>query len=258
VIKRYQSGFTLIEMIVAVALSAMVATMAYQSFEGASRNAGRIRQVLSTTNKLDKTWQIIAKDIRNILPPGSGQGPNPNVQPPSGGGNPGGKNGPAQPNPNVVQAPPIPALFQAASLKVKGKGSLQVIMQFTLRGWVNPLGRIRSDMQHVSYRLDEGKLIRDFIPERNEPLDQLDFERQGNHQTLITDVSDVQLRFLSKGKIASDGKSTLEGEDYSERWEPTWPPLDSGNAGDVPIAVEITLEVNGGRSVRLFELPLAQ
>jgi general secretion pathway protein J len=256
-VKRYQRGFTLIEMIVAVALSAMVATMAYQSFEGASRNAGRIREVLNTTNKLDKTWQIIAKDIRNILPPGSGQvrNPPPTNNPSS---TPGGKGGGPPPNPNVVQAPPVPALFQAASLKVKGGESLQVLMQFTLRGWVNPLGRLRSDLQHVSYRIDEGKLIRDFIPERNEKQDELDFERQGIHQTLISGVTDVQLRFLSKGRIASDGKSTLEGEDYSERWEPTWPPLDNPNAGDIPIAVEITLEINGGRSVRLFELPLAQ
>jgi general secretion pathway protein J len=256
-VKRHQRGFTLIEMIVAVALSAMVATMAYQSFEGASRNAGRIREVLNTTNKLDKTWQIIAKDIRNILPPGSGQGANQNIPTLPPGPTGGGRGG--VPNPNVVQVvPPPPALFKAASVKVKSGESSQVLMQFTLRGWVNPLGRLRSDLQHVSYRIDEGKLIRDFIPERNEDQQELDFERQGIHQTMISGVTDVQLRFLSKGRIASDGKSTLEGEDYSERWEPTWPPLDNPNASDIPVALEITLEINGGRSVRLFELPLAQ
>jgi general secretion pathway protein J len=57
--------------------------------------------------------------------------------------------------------------------------------------------------------------------------------------------------------VKSSGKSVLEGSDYSSDWEETWPPLNpSGTASVMPMAVEITIEVEGvGRSTRLFELP---
>ena len=218
---RPQSGFTLVEMIIAIALSAIVATMAYQAFEGATRNAQSTREVLRDINKLDKAWQLIGQDIRNVLPP----------MPPQ-------------------------VLFRGESLKSKGKDSFQVIMIFARRGWANPLGRLRSDLQQVSYRIDEGKLWRDYLPERNVPLESIDFERESLHQLLLENVTDIQLRFLSDSNIKSNGKSVLEGTDYINGWEADWPPVNPTGASALPIAVEITIEVEGvGRSVRLFEIP---
>lgn len=218
-------GFTLLEMVIAIALSALVATMAYQSFDGASRNAERTRDVLNEVNKLDKAWQLIGQDMRNILPLN-----------------------PQMPNPQLK--------FEAASLKTKGKDSFQVIMVFARRGWVNPLGRVRSDLQQVNYRIAEGKLWRDYLPERNMPLENIDFERESFHQLLMDNVVDVQLRFLSQGRVKADGKSVLEGSEYSRNWEPLWPPINAGGGAGMPVALEITIELEGGaRSVRLFEIP---
>lgn len=219
---RPQQGFTLVEMIIAIALSAIVATMAYQSFDAASRNAERTKELLDNVNKMDRAWQLIGQDMRNVLIP--------------------------MPNTNVK--------FEAVSLKTKGKNSFQVIMMFARRGWLNPLGRLRSDLLQVNYRLAEGKLWRDYIPERNVPLTDIDFERQSLHQLLLDKVTDVQLRFLSLGSIKSNGKSVLEGTDYTNNWESTWPPVNGGAPEGLPVAVEITIEIEGvGRSVRLFELP---
>lgn len=218
-------GFTLIEMIIAVAISAIVAAMAYESFEGASRNAERTREVLSEINKLDRAWQLIGQDMRNLIPPS------------------------ATPTPGAA------ITFKAASLTTKGGNSFQVIMQFARRGWLNPMGRLRSDLQQVNYRIAEGKLIRDYLPERNKKLEDIDFEQESFHQTLLEGVTDIQLRFLSLGYIQSNGKSALEGMDYSKNWEPTWPPLNSTSTAGL-VAVEITIETEGvGRSVRLYELP---
>jgi general secretion pathway protein J len=222
---RSQQGFTLLEMVVAIALSALVAAMAYQSFDGASRNAARTRDVLNDVNKIDKAWQLIGQDMRNIVP----------LSP-------------------LLASPQIK--FEAGSLKTKGKNTFQVIMFFSRRGWVNPLGRVRSDLQQVNYRIAEGKLWRDYLPERNMPLENIDFERESFHQLLLDDVVDVQLRFLSDARIKAEGKSVLEGGDYSKNWEPTWPPVNAVGAAPMPIALEITIETEGGgRSVRLFEVP---
>lgn len=232
-----QRGFTLLEMVVAIALSALVAAMAYQSFDGASRNAARTREVLTGLNKLDKAWQLIGQDMRNIVPVNA-QMPNPQVR------------------------------FEAASQKTKGKETFQVLMVFSRRGWMNPLGRVRSDLQQVNYRIAEGKLYRDYLPERNLPLENIDFERDSFHQLLLGDeeesdipgeqivVTDIQLRFLSDVRIKSNGKSTLEGVDYSKSWDPMWPPIGVTGGAPMPIALEITIELEGvGRSVRLFEIP---
>jgi len=218
---RQQLGFTLIEMIIAVAISAIVAAMAYESLAGASNNAVRTREVLNQINTLDKAWQLIGQDMRNILPTMGTQ-----------------------------------VIFKAASLTTKGKDSFQLIMQFGRRGWINPMGRMRSDLQQVNYRIAEGKLIRDYLPERNKPLENIDFEKEALHQVLLENVTDIQLRFLSTGYIQQNGKSALEGEGYSNNWTPTWPPTNAtGDSGSL-VALEITIEVEGvGRSVRLYELP---
>lgn len=222
---RLQQGFTLLEMVIAIALSALVAAMAYESFDGASRNAARTRDVLIEVNKIDKAWQLIAQDMRNIVP----------LSP-------------------LIASPQIK--FEAASLKTKGKDTFQVVMFFSRRGWVNPLGRIRSDLQQVNYRVAEGKLWRDYLPERNMPLENIDFERDSFHQLLLENVVDIQLRFLTDARIKADGKSVLEGDEYSKNWEPMWPPTNPSGSAAMPIALEITIETEGGaRSVRLFEIP---
>ena len=224
-----QQGFTLIELLIAIVLTAIISTMAYQALESASNGATRTREVLRDINKLDKAWQLIGQDMRNILP--AGQVPNPAEMP-----------------------------LQGASLATKGKDSLQLIMTFTRGGWVNPMGRLRSDLQLVNYRLEEGTLIRDYYPQRNRPLQDMDFERESLHQTILENVTDIQLRFLSESYIKSNGKSALEGEDFSRNWEPTWPPLNQPGAAGNPVALEITIETTeenkgASRSVHLYQLP---
>jgi general secretion pathway protein J len=226
-----QQGFTLIELLIAIVLTAIISTMSYQALESASNGATRTREVLRDINKLDKAWQLIGQDMRNI-----------NISP-------------ANQAPNLAEM-----ALQGASLTTKGKNSLQLIMQFTRRGWVNPMGRLRSDLQLVNYRIEDGKLIRDYLPQRNKSLEDMDFERESLHQTLLENVSDIQLRFLSEGYIKNNGKSALEGEDYSKNWEPTWPPLNQPGGSGVPMALEITIEITeenkgASRSVRLYELP---
>lgn len=243
---RVQAGFTLLEMVIAISLSALVAAMAYQSFDGASRNSERTRELLSGVNKLDKAWQLIGQDMRNIVP-------------------------------IDAQVPSTQVRFEVASQKTKGKNTFQVIMVFARHGWTNPLGRVRSDLQQVNYRIADGKLWRDYLPERNFPLENIDFERDSMHQLLLGndprdeaslpeteksnevrlgDVTDIQIRVLSKTMITANGKSVLDGPDYSKSWETMWPPVNGAGDAPMPIALEIAIDIEGvGRSARLFEIP---
>jgi len=215
-----QRGFTLLEVVVALIVAAMIGLMAFQALDGASRAADRTADVLNDVNRLDRTWQLIATDLRHLLQPGA----------------------------NTV--------FRGESLKSSGENAEQTILQFKRRGWVNFSNLPRSDLQLVSYRLAEGKLWRDFLPDFNRPFTEIDMEREGFHQLLLEHVKDVQLRFLHKGLLSMGGKRVLEGEKYSDDWLPLWPDNSTASAVGLPLAVEITIEIEGvGSSVRLFALP---
>lgn len=213
------------EVLIALVISALIAAMAFESLTAADEGATRTNEVLAEINRIDRAWQIIAADLRHVLPPATAD---------------------------------KSTVFQAESLKSSGEDADQMLMLFKRRGWVNFTNLPRSDLQLVSYRVEEGKLWRDFLPERNIELADIDLEDDAYHQLLLEDVEDVQLRFLHQGAISSKGKGALEDREFSESWLQSWPENTQQGASsmDLPLAVEITIELKGvGSSVRLFAMP---
>lgn len=224
-----EQGFTLLEVLIALVISALIAVMAFESLNAADAGATRTNEVLTEINRLDRAWQIIAADLRHVIPP-------------------------AAADRNTV--------FQAESLRSSGEDADQLVLLFKRRGWVNFSNLPRSDLQMVSYRVVDGQLWRDFAPERNLELADVDMEDDDAfHQLLLEEVEDLQLRMLYQGAITSKGKSALEDREYSEDWLQKWPDNNQqgASAQDLPLAVEITLELKGaGSSVRLFAMPEQQ
>jgi general secretion pathway protein J len=218
-----QRGFTLLEVMIALVISALIAVMAFQSLDAADKGAQRTNEVLDEINRLDRAWQIIAADLRHVqMPLANDQN----------------------------------ALFQGESLRSSGENADQPVLFFKRRGWVNFANLPRSDLQLISYRVVEGKLWRDFMPEYNRALADIEMEDDAFHQLLLNDVDDLQLRFLHQGIITSKGKSALEGREYADDWLQQWPDSSLQGAGGLPLAVEITIDIKGvGPSVRLFALP---
>jgi general secretion pathway protein J len=220
---KVQRGFTLLEVMIALVISALIAVMAFSSLDAADKGAQRTNEVLDEINRLDRAWQIIAADLRHVQAP-LGNDRN--------------------------------ALFQAESLRASGENADQVVMFFKRRGWVNFANLPRSDLQLISYRVEEGRLWRDFMPEYNRELSDIDMEDNAFHQLLLEGIEDVQLRFLHQGIISSKGKSALEGREFSADWLQQWPDISTQGAGGLPLAVEITIDIKGvGSSARLFALP---
>src|SRR5690625_3899422 len=66
---KCSAGFTLLEVMVAIAISAVVAVLAYQGLSSAGAGAERSREILTQINELDRAWQIFAADMRHVLAP---------------------------------------------------------------------------------------------------------------------------------------------------------------------------------------------
>lgn len=214
---------------IALVISALIAAMAFESLDAADEGATRTNEVLAEINRLDRAWQIIAADLRHVIPPAAAD-----------------KN----------------TIFQADSLRSSGEDADQLVLLFKRRGWVNFSNLPRSDLQMVGYRVEDGKLWRDFVPERNLEISDIDLEEDdGIHQLLLEDVEDMQLRLLHQGAISAKGKSALDEREFSEDWLQKWPDNNQQGASiqDLPLAVEITIELKGvGSSVRLFAMPEQQ
>lgn len=221
---KCSAGFTLLEVMVAIAISAVVAVLAYQGLSSASAGAERSREILTQINELDRAWQIFAADMRHVLAPELG---------PTGGR----------------------FQFQAQSLE-GGADVEQRLLLFVRRNWFNPMQRPRSDLQEVSYRIEEGTLWRDYRPYRNMPYDEFAFEQGAARQELLNDVTDIEIRFLSMAALQNSGRGVLTGDDYTRDWAPAWPdPNQMGNPLALPLAVYVRIEIEGvGASERLFDI----
>jgi len=221
-----QRGFTLLEMMVALAIAAAIAAMAYQGLIAASNGAERSRGIMTRINEMDRAWQIIAADMRHLLPP-------------------------------EQRADGQPRFVFLAEEFEPGDPE-QELLRFTRRNWLNPLERQRSDLQRVVYRLEDKTLWRDFQPMRNRPFEAFEFEQEALRQPLLQTVEAVELRFLSAQQLERAGRSVLEGDNYTRDWAEAWPEPGqqlSGPVTGLPLAVLIRIETEGlGVSERLFNI----
>ncbi len=227
---RPQTGFTLIEVVIALAITAVIMTFSYQSFSTASRSAEASAQVLARINELDRTWQILGQDARHILTPVDASG-----------------------DTSVIGGLRRP--FRGASLYGDTSGD-KLVLQFTRGGWLNPMNRPRSDMQQVIYRIEDGTLWRDFRPERNFVVEDWLYAEDLIRQPMLEQIADIDVRFLSPQMAQQQGTSVLSGEDYARDWVQNWP--DSSGVGvdtSLPIAMLVRIELEDGLvSERLYDL----
>jgi general secretion pathway protein J len=119
-----QSGFTLLELLVAMAIFALMAAMAYGGLNNILNEDKATNEHASRLAALQKTFLWLGRDI--------------------------------------VQAVnrPIRDEFGDTQLALLGVEIGQYQLQLTRAGWRNPAGRARSNLQRVAYGVHDGKLIR--------------------------------------------------------------------------------------------------
>jgi general secretion pathway protein J len=118
-------GFTLIEVLIALAITAFVAAIAYRSLSTALLAVESTRAAAARTYELNRAWMIITRDLRQFV------------------------------------ARPVRDEFGQTEPAMLGGVAARFPLSFTRTGWHNPNDTQRSNLQRVNYRVEDGALWRD-------------------------------------------------------------------------------------------------
>jgi general secretion pathway protein J len=119
-VKTRQLGFTLIEVLIALAITVFVASIAYASLSAVISGVESTRQSADRLYEINRAWMIISRDLRQF------------------------------------SARSIRDEFGESEPAMMGGPASRYLLSFTRSGWHNPLGQQRSSLQRVNYLwLDE-------------------------------------------------------------------------------------------------------
>jgi prepilin-type N-terminal cleavage/methylation domain-containing protein len=114
------------------------------------------------------------------------------------------------------------------------------LLTFTRGGWTNPVGLPRSELQRVSYTIENGALMRSYSMELDSTQANAPIKRK-----LVDHVRSFTLRYMDAG----------------HNWQTQWPPITAGAQLSLtlrmrPVAIEITIELEDwGILMRHVEVP---
>lgn len=239
---RANKGFTLLEIIVAIAIMVVVGTIAAATLDNAGRDKEAFEANIESLNAIESFWQLLATDLNHAT----------NLKLPS-----------AEAGVGASERPPA---FMGGDPTLANSNFMlgDYFLRFTRDGWPNPLQQQRSDMQRVAYRIIDGNLWREYWPERNQPFDNEPLGRRlifgcvdvvesidGEvcENNALDKVENIAIRFLPH-----NAEKVIGGP-----WQDVWPPSDGQfrqQDWQLPIAVEVTLSVSSfGDVQRIFSLP---
>ncbi len=125
---RGSAGFTLVEVLIALAITAFISAIAYSSLSSALAAVESIRVTAQRTYEVDRAWMIISRDLGQFV------------------------------------ARPVRDEFGEVEPAMMGGAAARFPLSFTRTGWHNPVGNQRSNLQRINYRLEDGALWRDSYP----------------------------------------------------------------------------------------------
>jgi general secretion pathway protein J len=240
-------GFTLLELLVAMFIAAIIFAMGYGTINQAVRNREGLQEQQKKLLDLQTAVRTLEQDFVQLAqrpvrdPVGGTYQPalvaNTNS---SGGGLSTGTSG----------------IGSSSFGSSNSSSSGQPLVVLTRAGWTNPTGQQRPALQRVAYYFQDGTLRREYWT----VLDPTQAS-QAVRRDLIGHLKSVSLRFMDVqlGAAAqTPGQSSGTSSAANINWSPIWPPINNASQNNRryrPIAVEITLDTEDwGKIVRYVEI----
>jgi general secretion pathway protein J len=227
---RAGGGFTLLELLVALFIAAIMFAIGYGAINQALRSRGSIRHHQQSLVDLETAMSVMEQDFVQLAPrpirDPEGDGYLPCLQ-----GN------PSSDDSDVSAAAATSAASDASDMS----GTTSPLVVLTRGGWSNPTGLQRPELERVAYVLDNGTLVREHWNVLDPTLASAPVKRN-----LLKHLRGVSFRYMS----------------MTRAWVDTWPPggVSSEAVQDSyyrlrPLAVEVTLDTEQwGKIVRIFEI----
>ena len=223
-------GFTLIELIVALFITAIIFSVGYGGINQALRNHEQLKEHQARLSEVQNAVRVMVQDFSELSarpirdPLGQNWLASLTTQ-----------NGDASSSGSTSPAAAAPDTDDEDDADTSSDDSTPDLIAFTRGGWANPAGVQRATLERVSYRFVNGTLRRMHWTVLDGTEASLPVRRD-----LLTHVKSVSFRFMNDGR----------------EWVTQWPALGSSSLRSRPFAVEITLELEDwGHIVRVIEVP---
>ncbi len=214
-VKKTAGGFTLIEVLIALAITAFVAAIAYASLSAVISGVESTRQVALRTYELDRAFMIISRDLRQF------------------------------------SHRPIRDEFGQWEPAMAGGPLARFLLSFTRSGWHNPNKHPRSHLQRINYLLEDEALWR----ESYSVLDRVGDSKPQKVKLLdgVEDMTIGFLGSLSMVEMSNDGRN-LDSGNWPENWVLDTSNPGADLAPPVAVEIRLQLD-DWGELRRLYELP---
>ncbi|QFU75021.1 type II secretion system protein GspJ [Halioglobus maricola] len=208
-------GFTLIEVLIALAITAFVSTIAYSSLSTVMLGAEANERAAKRGYEINRAWMILSRDIDHFV------------------------------------ERPVRDEFGEWESALIGGPAARFQLSFSRGGWHNPTGVARSEVQRVNYRVEDGVLWRDSYP----VLDRADDTQPQQVKLLEGVESMNLFFLESAAALQASTRGTeVETRDWPESWiaDPSSP--GSLIEPPLALEVQLALE-DWGEMRRLYVLP---
>jgi len=231
-ISKYTAGFTLVEMIIALAIGAAISVMSYRALDGMIRSDERVSLTVKQIDSLDRVWQHFSSDLIHAV----------------------------DRNSRISDLAAMTGVFgdRLAQSDAISLNEDDYLLRFVRGNRDNLLNLPRSSLYEVAYSLSqeddiEGQTL--WRDRRPVDVDEASTEIPRKKRRLLDGIKRLQFEYLPQAFTRLEESA----------WETGWPQqnIDTNDNGEsqasgLPAAVRVTIDtVSLGEVVRIFSLTIA-